>query len=149
MLGFSSRAESHTRYPVNIDTSKKYLNVREYDTAPKNHQQQQKVLILRLFQCAVSILAALICLSVYNDGYSLSLPVWRAGSPLHPSMLKAQPSVVKTTPILEVFQVYKPLADKDTHKYADNENTISGKQCEVLLMEHSFGFSYGKPFVGM
>lgn len=37
---------------------------------------------------------------------------------------------------LEVFQVNAPVA-------------VGGDECTVLLMEHSFGFSYGKPFVGM
>lgn len=38
--------------------------------------------------------------------------------------------------VLEVFQVNAPVA-------------VGGGECTVLLMEHSFGFSYGKPFVGM
>ncbi|QDS76619.1 hypothetical protein FKW77_007819 [Venturia effusa] len=41
-------------------------------------------------------------------------------------------------PILDVFQVYKPLAQ------------IPLRPCDtqVVLMEHSFGNSYGKPFIG-
>lgn len=38
--------------------------------------------------------------------------------------------------VLEVFQVNTPVA-------------VDDDKCTVLLMEHSFGFSYGKPFVGM
>lgn len=38
--------------------------------------------------------------------------------------------------VLEVFQVNVPVA-------------VDEDECTVLLMEHSFGFSYGKPFVGM
>ncbi|OBT63163.1 hypothetical protein VE03_07826 [Pseudogymnoascus sp. 23342-1-I1] len=37
--------------------------------------------------------------------------------------------------VLEVFQVSAPVA-------------IDEDECTVLLMKHSFGFSYGKPFVG-
>ncbi|ELR05547.1 hypothetical protein GMDG_07467 [Pseudogymnoascus destructans 20631-21] len=37
--------------------------------------------------------------------------------------------------VLEVFQVNAPVA-------------VDDDECKVLLMEHSFGFSYGKPFVG-
>lgn len=37
--------------------------------------------------------------------------------------------------VLEVFQVNAPVA-------------VDADECKVLLMEHSFGFSYGKPFVG-
>lgn len=38
--------------------------------------------------------------------------------------------------VLEVFQVSAPVG-------------VDEDECTVLLMEHSFGFSYGKPFVGM
>lgn len=38
--------------------------------------------------------------------------------------------------VLEVFQVKAPVP-------------VDDYRCTVLLMEHSFGFSYGKPFVGM
>lgn len=38
--------------------------------------------------------------------------------------------------VLEVFQVSAPV-------------DLDENECTVLLMEHSFGFSYGKPFVGM
>ncbi|KFY48501.1 hypothetical protein V495_01315 [Pseudogymnoascus sp. VKM F-4514 (FW-929)] len=37
--------------------------------------------------------------------------------------------------VLNVFQVYAPVA-------------VDGDECTLLLMEHSFGLSYGKPFVG-
>ncbi|OBT87167.1 hypothetical protein VE02_04723 [Pseudogymnoascus sp. 03VT05] len=37
--------------------------------------------------------------------------------------------------VLDVFQVSAPVA-------------VGGDECTALLMEHSFGFSYGKPFVG-
>lgn len=58
---------------------------------------------------------------------------------------------------LEVFQVYapiltKPIADQEINpeEPSDHESssTLSSESCDVLLMEHSFGFSYGKPFVG-
>ncbi len=40
--------------------------------------------------------------------------------------------------LTEVFQVYRPPAAAPP----------SAKQCEVLLMNHTFAFSYGRPFVG-
>ncbi len=40
--------------------------------------------------------------------------------------------------LTEVFQVYRPPAVAPP----------SAKQCQVLLMNHTFAFSYGKPFVG-
>ncbi|KAK2464387.1 hypothetical protein APHAL10511_003534 [Amanita phalloides] len=46
----------------------------------------------------------------------------------------------KSTGILDVFQVYKPVAFQP-----------QGHGCnqELLLMEHEFAFSFGKPFVGI
>jgi hypothetical protein len=61
--------------------------------------------------------------------------------------------------VLEVFQVYPPVQhlvkhqeNKDFQGPNDNKDTTS-TQCssagyEIVLMNHSFGFSYGKPFVG-
>jgi hypothetical protein len=46
----------------------------------------------------------------------------------------APPTSIPT--LLDVFQVYTPV-----HMPQD-------VSCEVKLMDHSFGFSYGKPFVG-
>lgn len=64
------------------------------------------------------------------------------------------------TPLLEDFQVYQPVFfpsgavdDTATSESQDTVATIdsatsSGSSCQVLLMEHSFGFSFGIPFVG-
>ncbi|ERF75067.1 hypothetical protein EPUS_04849 [Endocarpon pusillum Z07020] len=43
-----------------------------------------------------------------------------------------------STNLTEVFQVYRPPADPPS----------LARDCEVLLMNHTFAFSYGKPFVG-
>jgi hypothetical protein len=64
-----------------------------------------------------------------------------------------------TSAVLECFQVYQPVlfpsgAVDETilSDGAENTTTIdstdSTSSCQVLLMEHSFGFSYGIPFVG-
>ena len=72
----------------------------------------------------------------------------------------AAPAATPSTGILNVFQVYQPVL---TPSGATDETTLSdGKDtattiaptssessCQVLLMDHSFQFSYGKPFVGM
>lgn len=61
--------------------------------------------------------------------------------------------------VLEDFQVYQPVltpsgATDETVLGNGSENTTiigqtaSVSSCEVLLMEHSFGYSYGIPFVG-
>ncbi|KAK2625122.1 hypothetical protein QTJ16_005491 [Diplocarpon rosae] len=60
---------------------------------------------------------------------------------------------------LEVFQVYQPVITPggitDETALADRSGTTTfsaqkaaTSSCELLLMEHSFGFSYGIPFVG-
>jgi len=60
---------------------------------------------------------------------------------------------------LEVFQVYQPvltpagITDETVlTDGAENTTTIiqsaAGTDCQVLLMEHSFDYSYGIPFVG-
>jgi hypothetical protein len=69
------------------------------------------------------------------------------------------PSSASAPAILEVFQVYQPVltplgATDETTLGNGGENTTTIAQaaasssCEVLLMDHSFGFSYGIPFVG-
>lgn len=66
---------------------------------------------------------------------------------------------VATSPVLNVFQVYQPVltpdgATTDTISSNGSQNTTavgqvkSGSSCQLLLMDHSFGLSYGKPFVG-
>ncbi|CZR59558.1 related to peptide-n4-(n-acetyl-beta-d-glucosaminyl) asparaginase amidase N [Phialocephala subalpina] len=64
-----------------------------------------------------------------------------------------------STAVLEVFQVYQPVltpsgATDETLTAAGDENTTTIAQsgaassCQVTLMVHSFGYSYGIPFVG-
>jgi hypothetical protein len=61
--------------------------------------------------------------------------------------------------VLEVFQVYQPVftpsgATDETTSDDGSENTTTiaqtagSKSCQILLMEHSFAYSYGLPFVG-
>ncbi len=70
---------------------------------------------------------------------------------------RAKPS---SSPILEVFQVYLPvlapygITDQTTESNGSSNTTSIGSAetsatCTQLLMEYSFGFSYGHPFVGM
>ncbi|KAF4625881.1 hypothetical protein G7Y89_g12283 [Cudoniella acicularis] len=64
-----------------------------------------------------------------------------------------------STPVLECFQVYQPvlfpsgavdstISGDGTDDTTTIASTEAASSCEVLLMEHSFGFSYGIPFVG-
>lgn len=53
--------------------------------------------------------------------------------------------------LMECFQVSQPvLGPEGPTPSWGRETTVGGDQgeCEMLLMEHSFGASYDKPFVG-
>jgi hypothetical protein len=65
-----------------------------------------------------------------------------------------------SSPVLEVFQVYQPVlapsgpTDQTIESDGSSNTTTIGSaetsvSCTQLLMEYSFGFSYGHPFVGM
>jgi hypothetical protein len=69
------------------------------------------------------------------------------------------PAATSAIALLEDFQVYQPVltpsgATDDTTLDNGSENTTAIAQtsatssCQVLLMEHIFGYSYGIPFVG-
>ena len=54
--------------------------------------------------------------------------------------------------LLECFQVAQPVLGPEGLTPSWGRETPVGYgqgECEVLLMEHSFGASYGQPFVGM
>ncbi len=70
------------------------------------------------------------------------------------------PSATPYSSVLECFQVYQPVltpsgATDETVLGNGSENTTTiaeietNNSCDVVLMVHSFGLSYGKPFVGM
>lgn len=52
---------------------------------------------------------------------------------------------------LKCFQVAQPVLGPSGPVYQDADDHSSdgpGSSCSVVLMRHSFGFSYGKPYVG-
>jgi hypothetical protein len=53
-----------------------------------------------------------------------------------PAISDATPPGTSSPALLDVFQVYTPV------------HVPQDASCVVKLMDHSFGFSYGKPFVG-
>lgn len=70
------------------------------------------------------------------------------------------PAATPSTGVLEVFQVYQPVLfpsgavdETVTGDGSETTTTIaptaSSSSCNALLMEYSFGYSYGMPFVGM
>lgn len=68
-------------------------------------------------------------------------------------------SSIMSRATLEVFQVHQPVlmidpeqqvsADKGTSSTSGTSPPTLEPDCELLLMNHSFGNSYGHPFVGM
>lgn len=59
--------------------------------------------------------------------------------------------------VLDVFQVYRPVSIHQIIIDSDFPDRLSkplgyvkskDQSCNLVLMKHSFGFSYGKPFVG-
>lgn len=78
--------------------------------------------------------------------------VERASAP--PGTTTTSPPRASPTAILEVFQVYQPVLIPNNNNSDGVSNptvpTVGGTaaNCQVLLMQHSFGQSYGVPFVG-
>ncbi|KAI9642881.1 hypothetical protein NHQ30_008615 [Ciborinia camelliae] len=70
-----------------------------------------------------------------------------------------EPSATPSSAVLEVFQVYQPVLippgiTDETASYNGVEETAiiastnGATSCKVVLMEHTFGYSYGIPYVG-
>jgi hypothetical protein len=63
-------------------------------------------------------------------------------------------SPASTIPV-QVFQVFPPVLGStgliESNRAVANTNVTdaSGSSCQVILMEHSFATSFGKPFVGV
>ncbi|RKF71503.1 Peptide-N4-asparagine amidase A [Golovinomyces cichoracearum] len=84
--------------------------------------------------------------------------IWRRGLILHPrNTIKLIADSAALVPLLNVFQVYQPVivapiknykidSAVSSHRGTDREINVS-QNCQVRLMEYSFGNSYGKPFV--
>ncbi|KAI0842439.1 hypothetical protein F5Y06DRAFT_127636 [Hypoxylon sp. FL0890] len=73
--------------------------------------------------------------------------------------LQVSPTTISSTDsraVLECFQVAQPVLGPNgpiSQSMVSNEGVTTGQAspddpCSVLLMDHVFGFSYGKPFVG-
>ena len=87
----------------------------------------------------------------YDDVYSAQL--------VKDAVSTISSSAATTTPTLEVFQVYQPVFTPngpvdDTTSATGTENTAvlaktnTTASCSIVLMDYSFGYSYGEPFVG-
>ncbi|KAH9223501.1 peptide N-acetyl-beta-D-glucosaminyl asparaginase amidase A-domain-containing protein [Leptodontidium sp. 2 PMI_412] len=108
-----------------------------------------------LASCAILIWLLVECVPIID---------WQsvASEPTFDLVKDAVPATAAPTPtsgVLEVFQVYQPILTSagvlDETALEDGLESVDSTDqapvttsCETLLMEHSFGFSYGKPFVG-
>jgi len=115
------------------------------------------LLVLALVGCGVSLFWLFSDCSLASQVGKHEVP-----PPAHDLATKAAraPAAAASSGVLECFQVYQPVFFPSgavdgtiTSDGSENTTTISpaapASSCEVLLMEHSFGFSYGIPFVGL
>lgn len=126
-------------------------------------RQSLKIQILTLLGCAIVLGVTshgfLTCMTAPNAS---ATPILRRSNSVQAavggtSISSAFPS---STAVLNVFQVYQPVlspfgvVDNTINSDGSSNTTTldaSGQAsgCTKLLMDHSFGFSYGHPFVGM
>jgi len=115
-----------------------------------------KMQLLLLLACFLGL--GLLAQSFLSCGARLS----KRGRNAQPAVEEAFLSQSKSpsSPVLEVFQVYQPVLapSRPTDQTIESDglsnttaigSTETVSSCTQLLMEHSFGFSYGHPFVGM
>lgn len=122
-----------------------------------------KMPLLLLFACFVGLgllaQSFLFC-SAHSDATGIGLS--RRGRNAQPAVEETFLSRLKasSSAVLEVFQVYQPVLapsgpiDQTVESDGLSNTTAIGStetvaSCTQLLMEYSFGFSYGHPFVGM
>ena len=116
-----------------------------------------KLLILKVFLCGVSLLFFVQNFSTCDTLHKKPTSLF---SYLRSNAKAAVAKVQFSSPeVLEVFQVYQPvftpswltdqtISSDGSSSTAAINSTETISSCTQLLMEHSFGFSYGHPYVG-
>jgi hypothetical protein len=158
-----STSEKHQCPRPDIDIEQLYrrsISRREQLQSLKYSCKMQLLLLLACFlglglfarsflSCGARFNAMVIRLSKHGQNGQLAI------EETIPSRTEASSSLV-----LEVFQVYQPVlapsgpTDQTVEGDGFSNTTVIGSpetvaSCTQLLMEHSFGFSFGHPFVGM
>ncbi|KAI0881646.1 uncharacterized protein GGS22DRAFT_54560 [Annulohypoxylon maeteangense] len=118
----------------------------------KKDNQSKSVLLLALLGLLSFIWLARIYLGISLPASPTINPVSRYGLDLLRGSLNAPPS----PKVLECFQVSQPVFSPNSpysKSAVDNGRAVAREDipdepCSALLMDHVFGFSYGKPFVG-
>ncbi|TEY31814.1 hypothetical protein BOTCAL_0774g00020 [Botryotinia calthae] len=145
---FDSKGETHVGG---------HLRPIDADCEPVNKNRKTtkniKLFLLILFSCGLSLIWLLRSCSL-EDVVDVS-----PKSNLIKYSAAPAPSATPTSAVLEVFQVYQPVlippgVSDETASYNGAEETSIiastnvATSCKVVLMEHTFGYSYGIPFVG-
>ncbi|KAK6604674.1 peptide-n4-(n-acetyl-beta-glucosaminyl)asparagine amidase a [Botrytis cinerea] len=145
---FDSKGETHVGDPFRpIDTNCEPVSKSRKTT------RNTKLFLLILFGCGLSLIWLLRPCSL-EDVVDVS-----PKSNLIKYSAAPAPSATPTSAVLEVFQVYQPVlippgVSDETASYNGVEETSIiastnvATSCKVVLMEHTFGYSYGIPFVG-
>lgn len=127
--------------------TKKPIDYHEFHDHERNQRPSCLCLLsFRKLLASLCLPLALICFLYYYlhcnplPDWAFKLSLQRCSWPYYSINSAPTPGLLSNTSALEVFQVYQPV---NLHE-AGREN----KSCTVLLMDHSFGFSYGKPFIG-
>jgi hypothetical protein len=147
--------------PVDESAQKELLLVdAEASTAPRkcmSLNDKLKLTVLAILGCCIPLIWALNGCMFANNVQEDEIS--SAAFDLVKYAVPAPSASASALAVLEVFQVYQPVltpsgATDETilGNGAENTTTIAqaaaSSSCEVLLMEHSFGYSYGIPFVG-
>ncbi|KAM0180649.1 hypothetical protein ACHAPF_002356 [Botrytis cinerea] len=144
---FDSKGETHVGDPFRpIDTNCEPVSKSRKTT------RNTKLFLLILFGCGLSLIWLLRPCSL-EDVVDVS-----PKSNLIKYSAAPAPSATPTSAVLEVFQVYQPVlippgVSDETASYNGVEETSIiastnvATSCKVVLMEHTFGYSYGIPFV--
>ncbi|KAI1453696.1 hypothetical protein F4805DRAFT_442519 [Annulohypoxylon moriforme] len=118
----------------------------------KNVNRLVSKLVLSLLGVLSLVWLTRIYSSVSLPASSIANPVSRSGLESLQELLNAPSS----PEVLECFQVSQPVLspnDLSSKSTSDNRQRVRREDvpdepCSALLMDHVFGFSYGKPFVG-
>lgn len=108
-----------------------------------------------LASCAILVWLLAECVPAIEWQTVVSSPAFALAKDAVP----APSATASPSSVLEVFQVYQPVLtptglvdetvlEDGSESAATVAQTVAPGGCETLLMEHSFGFSYGIPFVG-
>lgn len=160
---------------VNLDPSEKHERLYAVDIVEQLHNRRVRLadrwqlisrnLKVQLFLAIGCILALILtCWTFFRCLLPAELPATQLAyrNNVQAAVLAAtitSSASPSSTAVLEVFQVYQPVLTPDgptaetiSSDGSLNTTTIESTEhdvsCTKLLMEHSFGWSYGIPFVG-